>query len=71
MYAMCANKEAKKKNIFGIQHLNCDYLEQLLFPNLHSEYPGKNKTFIPKLPKVFPEGQEDVLDPVSYLTNTC
>jgi len=64
-------KKAKKINILGIQHLNCNYLEKFFFPNLHSEYHGQNKTFVQKLPVVFPEGQEDELDSVSYLTTNC
>lgn len=56
---------------FEIQHLNCNYLEKFFSPDLHSEYPGENETFIQKLPMVFPEGQEDVFDSVSYLTTNC
>lgn len=65
------HQQKSKINILGIQHLNYNYSEKFLFPNLHSEYPGEDKTFIPKLPKVLPEGQDDVLHSVSYLTNNC
>lgn len=57
--------------IFEILHLNCNYLEKFFSPDLHSEYPRENETFVQKLPMVFPEGQGDVFDSVSYLTTNC